>query len=66
VLRKKSDRVRGVDMAKRRKSTHPGIILNEDYIKPLELNLRKLADDLSIERKILSEMLMGKANITPC
>ena len=28
----------------KRKPTHPGIILEEDYIKPLQMNLQDLAD----------------------
>jgi len=36
------------NMAKKRKPTHPGEILEEDYIKPLKLNLDKLAERLNI------------------
>lgn len=52
-------------MAKRRKPTHPGIILDEDYIKPLNLNLQMLADRLSITRNTLFKIRAGKARITP-
>lgn len=52
-------------MAKKRKPTHPGIILDEDYIKPLKLNLQKLADRLGIARNTLFKIRAGEASITP-
>ncbi len=50
---------------KKRKPTHPGIILDEHYIKPLNLNLQKLADRLGIARNTLFKIRAGKAGITP-
>jgi addiction module HigA family antidote len=52
-------------MAKRRKPTHPGIILDEDYIKPLNLNLQKLADRLGIARNTLFKIRIAEASVTP-
>jgi addiction module HigA family antidote len=52
-------------MVKRRKPTHPGEILDELYIKPLNLNLQKLADRLGIARNTLFKIRAGKANVTP-
>ena len=52
-------------MVKRRKPTHPGEILEEDYIKPLNLNLQKLADRLGITRNTLFKIRSCKASITP-
>lgn len=52
-------------MAKKRKPTHPGEILNEDYIKPLNLNLQMLADRLGIARNTLFKIRAGKASVTP-
>ena len=52
-------------MVKRRKPTHPGEILEEDYIKPLNLNLQKLADRLGISRNSLFKIRAGKAGVTP-
>ncbi len=51
--------------AKKRKPTHPGEILDEDYIKPLNLNLQKLADRLGIARNTLFKIRACKARITP-
>ena len=52
-------------MVKKRKPTHPGEILDEDYIKPLNLNLQKLADRLGIARNTLFKIRAGKASVTP-
>ena len=50
----------------KRKPTHPGIILEEDYIKPLEIkNLQKLADALGISRKTLHKIRIGGGRVTP-
>ncbi len=52
-------------MAKRRKPTHPGELLEEDYIKPLKLNLEKLADRLGITRNTLFKIRNGTSSVTP-
>jgi addiction module HigA family antidote len=52
-------------MAKKRRPTHPGEILDEHYIKPLNLNLQKLADHLDIARNTLFKIRAGKASVTP-
>jgi addiction module HigA family antidote len=52
-------------MVKKRKPTHPGVILDEDYIKPLQLNLQKLADRLGIARNTLFKIRAGEASVTP-
>ncbi|MBS0615001.1 MAG: HigA family addiction module antidote protein [Verrucomicrobia bacterium] len=48
----------------KRKPSHPGLILDEHYIKPLDLNLQKLADDLGISRNTLYEIRMGNASVS--
>jgi len=52
-------------MIKRRKPTHPGEILDELYIKPLNLNLQKLANRLGIARNTLFKIRSGEASVTP-
>lgn len=51
-------------MAKR-KPNHPGQILDELYIKPLNLNLQALADNLGISRNTLFKIRVGKMGVTP-
>lgn len=48
-----------------RKPIHPGIILDEHYIKPLCLNLQRLADHLGISRNTLFKIRAGQASVTP-
>jgi antitoxin HigA-1 len=52
-------------MVKKRKPTHPGKILDDDYIKPLQLNLQKLANRLGIARNTLFKIRAGEASVTP-
>ncbi|MBI2743638.1 MAG: HigA family addiction module antidote protein [Chlamydiales bacterium] len=52
-------------MAKRRKPTHPGEVLDKLYIEPLQLNLQKFADRLGIARNTLFKIRAGAASITP-
>src|SRR5436309_21056 len=49
----------------RRKPNHPGIILDELYIKPLNRNLQDLADNLDISRNSLFKIRTARASITP-
>ena len=46
-------------MAKKRKPTHPGEILEEHYIKPLKLHLGKLAAHLEISRRLTQDSYWG-------
>ena len=50
---------------KKRKPLHPGLLLEEHYIKPLNLNLQELANHLRIARNTLFKIRTGKASITP-
>jgi addiction module HigA family antidote len=49
---------------RKRQPAHPGEILDGHYIKPLRLNLSKLADRLSISRNTLFKIRKGVASIS--
>ncbi len=51
--------------AKTRKPTHPGEILLEDILKPLNLTISEAAKILGVSRKTLSEIVNQKSGITP-
>ena len=51
-------------MKQKRKPTYPGEILDELYVKPLDLNLQKVADRLLIARNTLFKIRSGKTSIT--
>lgn len=50
---------------KKRKPTHPGAILKEDYLVPLELTVTDMAAKLVVSRKTLSKILNENGAITP-
>ena len=49
----------------KRKPTHPGEILKEDYLEPLSISITQLAKALGVSRKTLSKIVNEKASITP-
>lgn len=48
-----------------RKLTHPGTVLLEDVIKPLNLTITEAAKILEIGPKTLSEFINAKTPLTP-
>ncbi len=48
-----------------RPSTHPGIILKEEFAIPLHLTQAKLSNDLKVGIKTLSELYNEKRGVTP-
>lgn len=50
---------------KTRKPTHPGIILREMYLEPLDLTITKAAEELKLSRKTLSAICNARKSITP-
>ena len=47
-----------------RPSTHPGVILREEFAKPLNLTQAKLSNDLHVGIKTLSELYNEKRGMT--
>lgn len=48
-----------------RKPTHPGIVLREDILEPLNLTVTEAAADLGISRKALSELVNERTSLSP-
>lgn len=48
-----------------RKPTHPGKIIKEDYLLPLSISIKDMAENLDISRKTLSKIVNEKGSITP-
>ena len=44
---------------------HPGEILWEDYLKPLNISITEFAKQLGVSRKVLSSVVNEKAGISP-
>jgi len=49
----------------KRKPTHPGKIIQEDYLKPLSLTITEIAATLEVSRKTLSKIINERGAITP-
>lgn len=48
-----------------RKPTHPGRIIKEDYLLPLSISVKDMAEKLGVSRKTLSKIVNEKGSITP-
>jgi antitoxin HigA-1 len=48
-----------------RRPVHPGAILREDVLKPLDLTVTSAACNMGITRKALSEFINEKSSLSP-
>jgi addiction module HigA family antidote len=49
----------------KRQPTHPGIIVKEDYLKPLSISIKDMALNLGVSRKTLSKIINTRGGVTP-
>ena len=49
----------------KREATHPGEILREEFVKPLNLTQTALAKDLGVNFRTINELINEKRNISP-
>lgn len=49
----------------KRKPTHPGEILNEDFLKPLGLSQSAIAKDIGTTFRTVNELVNEKRNMSP-
>lgn len=52
-------------LPKNRAPTHPGEILLEEFLKPLEMSQVELADRIGVSFPRVNEIVKGKRGITP-
>ena len=50
---------------KNRIVTHPGVILSEEFIKPLGITQVELAERIEVPTQRINEIVRGKRGITP-
>ena len=50
---------------RKRQPTHPGTILSEHHLKPLNLSVTETARRLGVSRKTLSKLVNGRGAVTP-
>jgi len=48
-----------------RRPTHPGNIIKEDYLSPLSISIKDMANNLGVSRKTLSKIINERGAITP-
>lgn len=48
-----------------RKPTTPGEILREEFLRPLSISQRSLADHIQCDFKVINRIVNGKAQVTP-
>lgn len=46
------------------KNVHPGEILNEEFLLPLEISQNQLANDMSVPPRRINEIIHGKRSVT--
>ncbi len=49
----------------RRKPTHPGEIIKEDYLAPLSMTVKDMSEILGISRNTLSKLINEKGSVSP-
>ena len=52
-------------MMRKREPTSPGEILLEEFLKPLKLTQRRLADHLDCDVKVINRIVNGRTGVTP-
>lgn len=52
-------------MLRQRKPTSPGEILREEYIKPLGITQKLLADHIGCDYKVINRIINERAGLTP-
>jgi addiction module HigA family antidote len=52
------------EIIRKLKNIHPGEILLEEFIKPLEISQNKLARDIAVPPRRINEIVLGKRSIT--
>jgi addiction module HigA family antidote len=52
-------------MLRKREPTSPGEILREEFLKPLGLTQRQVADHLGCEVKFINRIINGRTSVTP-
>ena len=54
-----------VRISTNRRPTHPGDMLLEEFLKPMRLTQRELADGIHVPYQRVNEIINGKRGITP-
>ena len=56
--------LKGDDMTERLNNIHPGEILKEEFLDPMEITAYRLAKETNMPQTAISDIIKGKRNIT--
>jgi antitoxin HigA-1 len=56
--------MKGVKMISKLTPTHPGEVLMEEFLKPMNLSQNRLAIDIGVDGRRINEIVLGKRAIT--
>jgi addiction module HigA family antidote len=54
-----------IEMPTKLAPIHPGEILLEEFLEPMEISQYRLAKDISVPPRRINEIVLGKRSITP-
>ncbi len=49
---------------KKLSNIHPGVFLNEEFLKPLQISAYRLSIDINIPQTRISEIIKGRRRVT--
>ena len=52
-------------MAKKLPNVHPGEVLLEEFLEPLEISQNRLAREIGVPPRRINEIVLGKRSVTP-
>jgi addiction module HigA family antidote len=52
-------------MAEKLPNIHPGEVLLEEFLRPLDLSQNRLARDIHVPPRRINEIVLGKRSVTP-
>jgi addiction module HigA family antidote len=53
------------NMAKKLPNVHPGEVLLEEFLEPLEISQNRLAREIGVPPRRINEIVLGKRSVTP-
>ena len=52
-------------MVKKLPNVHPGEVLLEEFLEPLEISQNRLAKEIGVPPRRINEIVLGKRSVTP-
>jgi addiction module HigA family antidote len=52
-------------LPKDRRPTHPGEIINYEFLEPLKISQRQLANSVGVSEVLINDIILGERSISP-